>query len=261
MAKTGKRNQKPKSKSKTRKAKPRTKLKSKPRTESKTLHARRFPNENKSYRSKRDALLKAEMALRREIEKVAALRRKLPAGGALREDYVFEEAADGASRRVKLSELFGGHDSLIIYGFMYGPNAAAACPSCSSIIDALDGESKHISECASIVVVAKSPTGRIEELRRERGWNGIRFLSSANNSFNRDYFTEDAEGNQQPVLNVFIRRNGAIHHFYATELAFVATEKGQHQRHVDMIWPLWNALDYTPEGRGTGWSPKLNYGP
>jgi predicted dithiol-disulfide oxidoreductase (DUF899 family) len=142
---------------------------------------------------------------------------------------------------------------------MYGPAMNNACPSCSSIIDALDQESKHISQRTSLIAVAKSPAERVERLRCERGWSSIRFLSSANNSFNRDYFTEDENGNQRPILNVFVRKNGTIHHFYATELAFVPAEKGQHPRHVDMIWPLWNALDYTPEGRGD-WHPKLNYG-
>ena len=224
------------------------------------LHEKRFPNESAGYRSARNALLKAEMNLRREIERVAALRRKLPAGGAIRQDYVFEEMAGGQTRRVKLSELFGGKNSLIVYGFMYGPAMQNACPSCSSIIDALDRESKHINQRAPIVAVARSPIERVESLRRERGWSGIRFLSSANNGYGRDYFTEDEKGNQRPILNVFVRRNGGIHHFYSTELAFVPSEKGQHPRHVDMIWPLWNVLDYTPEGRGADWGPKLNYG-
>jgi predicted dithiol-disulfide oxidoreductase (DUF899 family) len=225
------------------------------------LHAKSFPNESAAYRKKRDALLKAEMSLRWEIEKVATLRRKLPPGGTVPEDYLFEEVAPGGgARRVKLSELFGDKDTLIVYGFMYGPAMKNACPSCSSIIDALDQESKHISQRTSLVAVAKSPAERVERLRRERGWSGIRFLSSANNSFNRDYLTEDENGNQRPILNVFVRKNGTIHHFYATELAFVPAEKGQHPRHVDMIWPLWNALDYTPEGRGTDWQPKLDYG-
>ena len=224
------------------------------------LHNKRFPNESAGYRGARNALLKAEIDLRREIERVAALRRKLPAGGTIREDYVFEEmTASGQARRVKLSELFGDKSTLIVYGFMYGPKMEKACPSCSSIIDALDKESKHISQRTSLIAVAKSPAERIESLRRERGWSGVRFLSSASNSFNRDYFTEDEKGNQQPILNVFVRKNGTIHHFYATELAFAPAEKGQHPRHVDMIWPLWNALDYTPEGRGAEWHPKLDY--
>jgi predicted dithiol-disulfide oxidoreductase (DUF899 family) len=242
-------------------AKKRSARKKASKKKSAALHDKRFPNESAGYRGARDALLKAEIGLRSEIERIAALRRKLPPGGAIREDYIFEEmTADGQTRRVKLSELFGNKSTLIVYGFMYGPKMEKACPSCSSIIDALDLESKHISQRTSLVAVAKSSAERVERLRRERGWSGIRFLSSANNSFNRDYFTEDENENQRPILNVFVRKNGTIHHFYATELAFALAEKGQHPRHVDMIWPLWNALDYTPEGRGTDWYPKLSYG-
>jgi predicted dithiol-disulfide oxidoreductase (DUF899 family) len=225
------------------------------------LHDKHFPNESTGYRGARNALLKAEMGLRREIERVAALRRKLPAGGTIREDYVFEElAADGQTRRVKLSELFGDKPTLVVYSFMYGPKMEKACSSCTSILDAMDGEVKHVSERASFVVVAKSPIERIRAFARDRGWRGLRLLSSANNGFNRDYFAELPDGAQWPMLNVFVKKDGKIHHFYGTELLFGPHEVGLDHRHVDMIWPLWNALDYTPEGRGKNWYPKLSYG-
>lgn len=56
-----------------------------------------------------------------------------------------------------------------------------------------------------------------------------------------------------------MRRDGKIHHFYNTELLFAPQEPGQDGRHVDLIWPLWNLFDYTPEGRGADWYPRLNY--
>ena len=58
---------------------------------------------------------------------------------------------------------------------------------------------------------------------------------------------------------MFVRRKGKIHHCYATELLFAKSAPGQNARHVDMIWPLWNLLDFTPEGRGKDWYPKLDY--
>ena len=57
----------------------------------KTLHKQHYPNESKAYRAARDRLLKAEMALRKNVEAVAALRRKMPLGGPVPEDYEFEE--------------------------------------------------------------------------------------------------------------------------------------------------------------------------
>ena len=94
---------------------------------------------------------------------------------------------------------------------------------------------------------------------RERGWRHLRLLSAAGNSFNRDYFAESPDESQNPLLQVFVPRGSTIHHFYTTELLFAPTEPGQHPRHIDPMWPLWNLFDMTPEGRGEGWYPKLSY--
>ncbi len=221
------------------------------------LHDRRFPNESVSYRSARNRLLRAELALRRQIEKVAAMRRELPAGGAVPENYVFE--AGEPAHRVRLSELFGSHDTLVAYSFMYAPNMACACPMCTSMLDGLDGNAPHIAQRTSLVVIAKSPLERILGFARERGWRSLRLLSSAGNTYNRDYHGEGPDGAQWPMLNVFVRRRGKVRHSYGSELLFAKAEPGQNNRHVDLIWPLWNLLDLTPEGRGSDWYPKLDY--
>ncbi|HEY6848055.1 MAG TPA: DUF899 family protein, partial [Terracidiphilus sp.] len=49
-----------------------------------------FPNESPGYRQARNALLAEEIELRRHIERVAALRRTLPLGGEIPEDFAFE---------------------------------------------------------------------------------------------------------------------------------------------------------------------------
>lgn len=214
-----------------------------------------FPNESNGYRAARNKLLNAEKALRSKVEAVAALRRKLPAGGAVPEDYVFE----GIGGAAQLSELFGSHDTLLAYSFMYGPKMAQACPMCTSMLDGLNGNAPHIAQRASLVVIARSPIERIQEFAQQRGWTKLRLLSSAGNSYNRDYFGEGPEENQMPMLNVFVKRGGKIRHFWGTELLFAKSAPGQHPRHVDAIWSFWNALDLTPEGRGKDWYPKLEY--
>jgi len=142
---------------------------------------------------------------------------------------------------------------------MYGLNMAKACPMCTCMLDSLDGTAPHAAQRINLVVVAKSPIARIREFGRERGWRKLRLLSSAGNSYNRDYRGETADGAQLPSLNVFVKRGGKIHHVYNSELLFAPQEKGQSARHVDAIWPLWNLFDFTPEGRGTDWHPKLEY--
>src|SRR5579859_2154261 len=219
----------------------------------------RFPNETPAYRKARDKLLKAEVALRHQVEEVAKLRRKLPTGGVAAEDFVFEEAAEVVGmRKVRLSELFApGKDTLILYNYMYSLAMENPCPMCTSIIDSLDGAAQHVSQRANIAVVAKSPLPRLLTFARNRGWRNLRFLSSADNSYNRLYHGEDEAGHQWPMMNVFVKKGGTVRHFWASELMFTKAEKGQNQRHVDIIWPLWNLLDLTPEGRGRDWYPKI----
>jgi predicted dithiol-disulfide oxidoreductase (DUF899 family) len=235
------------------------------RLAAKTLHKTRYPNESPSYRAARERLLEAEMELRKKVEAVAALRRKLPLGGAVPEDYEFEEGAADLDdtqtvRRVRMSELFGRDGSLIVYNYMYGPAMAKACPMCTSMLDSLNGAARHAGQRVGIAVVAKSPIQRIREIARERGWRHLRLLSSAGNSYNRDYHGEDEDGDQNPSLNVFTRDGDAIRHTWGSELMFAPTEPGQHPRHIDMMWPLWNLFDLTREGRGKDWYPKLAYG-
>lgn len=224
----------------------------------------RFPNETEEYRRARAALLTDERELRRITERVAERRRRLPLGGEVPDDYEFEETA-AADKDVayvvprRMSSLFeGGHDTLVIYSFMYGPDMKRPCPLCTSILDGLDGQAPHITQRANLAVVAKSPIARIQAFAHERGWRNLHLLSSARNTYNRDYHGEDAQGEQLPMANVFVRRDGRIHHFWSSELFHDPPDPSQDPRHVDAIWPLWNVLDWTPEGRGT-FHPRLEY--
>ena len=93
-----------------------------------TLHSNHFPGETSSYREARDKLLEAEIQLRKNIEEVAALRRKLPLGGEVPQDYVFTEGGSNLNdstteKKIRMSELFQpGKDTLAIYSYMFGPN-------------------------------------------------------------------------------------------------------------------------------------------
>ena len=79
-----------------------------------------FPNESREYREARDALLQQEVDLRRQMEAVAAQRRSLPPGGEVPEDYVFDQiGGDGAATTVRMSELFGDSDTLMLYHYMF----------------------------------------------------------------------------------------------------------------------------------------------
>ena len=206
------------------------------------FHANKFPGETETYRRMRDQLLESEINLRKQIEEVAALRRQLPQGGKIKEDYVFDEGASDLSdrrtvRRTRLSELFdAGKNTLVIYSFMFAPDWGKACPSCTSILDGLNGSAPHIYDRVNFAVVAKAPIDKIREWGLGRGWNNLRLLSSSHNTYNRDYFAESDERGQMPAINVFQKGKDQIHHFYNSELLYASAEPGQDPRHVDLIF-------------------------
>jgi predicted dithiol-disulfide oxidoreductase (DUF899 family) len=239
-----------------------------------------FPGESAEYRAARDQLLEQEIELRRAMEAVAACRRELPPGGAVPEDYVFQRAgAGGAPTDVRLSELFAaGKDSLVVYSFMFprdpgderpGPRGGETarlplgegpCPSCVALLDQLDGAQEHASQHVNFAVVAKAPLARLSAFANERGWRRLRLLSSAANTYNRDYLAETSEGAQRPMLTVFYRDGEVIRHFWSSELFYAPSDPGQDPRHIGTLEPLWNLFDLTPEGRPTDWDEQLSYG-
>jgi predicted dithiol-disulfide oxidoreductase (DUF899 family) len=232
-----------------------------------------FPGESSEYRCARNQLLESEAELGQMTERVAAQRRALPTGGALAEDYVFESASDGSE--VRFSELFApGKETLIIYNMMFprwseDPRAGAKggktallplveqpCPSCTSVVDGLDGVAVHLSDRINIVSIAQTDPDRFGTYAQERGWRNLRLLSSRNNTFKRDYHGETPEGEQLPVLQVFSRDKDGIHHRWSSELMFA----GAGTSALDPVWPIWGALDLTPNGRGDSAAyPALQY--
>jgi len=203
----------------------------------------RYPNESKKYRAARDALLKEERELVKKVKAVAAKRRKLPPGGELKEDYVFQWANDGkVGKRVKFSELFGDKETLMLYSFMYGPRWDNPCLSCTSLMDGFDRSAYQVTRHAAFAGIAKAPPEKINAWAKKRGWTQIALLSGFESPFQADYKCQQGSDDdmQLPVMHVFTKRGGKIHHFWATELP---------SSHVDTVWPYWNLMDFTPEGR------------
>ncbi len=233
-----------------------------------------YPNESAEYRKARNALLAQEIALRRQTEAVAAQRRALPAGGQIPQDYVFERIGDnGMPEKVEMSKLFGRHQTLILYSFMYGPERDTPCPMCTHLLDSINGAAMHAGQRASLYVVAKSPLARLVAWARGRGWAHLEFLSTAGNSYDADYFGDssqvpdvirkrrDPKGGSdwdETMFNVFRLDGGTIRHFWGSELTWAPEEPGQHHRSGDAANALWGLLDMTPEGRGE-FIPKLAY--
>ncbi|MDN5787825.1 DUF899 family protein [Pseudorhodobacter sp.] len=211
-----------------------------------------WPGESATYRKARTALLAEEIELRRHIQRVAAQRRALPPGGEVPQDYAFE----GKNGSTRLSEMFGDHDTLILYSMMYGPERKLVCPMCASLLDSWDGEARHITKRVALAVVARSPIDRIQRCAKERGWTGLTFVSDPSGDFTADYVGErDAD---RPAYTIFHRSNGTIRHFYSGEGGMEIADPGQDPHSAPDMNPLWILLDTTPEGRGVDWYPKLD---
>jgi predicted dithiol-disulfide oxidoreductase (DUF899 family) len=230
----------------------------------------RFPNETSGYRAARNALLQREVELRRQMESVAADLRKLPDGGEIPEDYVFDRIGEeGEPGKVSMSGLFGSGDTLMLYHYMFprhskddrpGPKEGATaelplvegpCPSCTALIDMWEGTMPHFQGLGgNLAIVARAPIERVAAFAREKGWKHARLLSASGNNFRRDYGGDSPEGESVPIMTVFRRgADGRIRLHWASELVFEPTDPGQDMRHLGTVEPLWTLFDLTPGGR------------
>lgn len=214
----------------------------------------RHPNESGEYRQARQDLLVEEIELRRQAERVAMLRRDLPPGGEVTSDYHFV-GEDGAE--VSLRDLFGDHDTLVVYSYMFGPQRDAPCPMCTSLMGAFDHKIADIRQRVSIAFTARSPIERLAEFKALRGWTDLPVYSDTSGDYTRTYVS--AEDADMPAYNVFSRRDGVVRHFWSDEMTGDMADPDQDPRGAVEMDALWLLLDTTPEGRGVDWHPTLTY--
>lgn len=226
-----------------------------PAAELAARETKRWPGESSEYRAARTALLAEEIALRRHIEAVAEQRRALPAGPEVTRDYVFE----GENGPVHFADLFGGHDTLVVYTYMFGPQRTRPCPMCTSLLSAWDGEVPDILQRTGLAVIARSPIDTLKAFKAERGWQHLPLYSDTSQDFSRDYGAIAPDGSDIPQFMAFTRRDGTIRLFWAGEMGPESADPGQDPRGAPDLMPLWTILDSTPEGRAADWYPSLTY--
>ena len=139
------------------------------------------------------------------------------------------------------------------------PILETPCPSCTALLDQFDGAADHVAPHANLVAAAKSPVERVLAFAEDRGWHRLRVVSSQGTTYNRDYHGESPAGDQRPMLNVFHKDGDTIRHFWGSELLFAPTDGGQDPRHLGTVEPLWNLIDFTPEGRRPDWEEQYSY--
>jgi len=179
----------------------------------------------------------------RARDALAAERRRLPRV-RIDKDYVFE----GPDGKASLLDLFDGRRQLLLYHFMFGPNAEAGCDGCSMFADNV-GHLAHLhARDTSFVLVSRAPMAKIEPYKQRMGWN-VPWYSSFGTDFNHDFEVgpeSPRQGEYQDGemfgLSVFLRDGDEVYRTYFTSL-----------RGVEALGSNWTFLDLTPLGRQEDW--------
>ena len=226
----------------------------KPAAELAKLH-KPLPGESADYTAARTALLEAEIEERRAMSRVAEQRRSLPPGPVMPAEWQFK---DEHGFDATLAELFGEHDTLVVYFWMYGPERERPCPMCTTTLSALNGNARSIKTRVALKVFGRSPVGRQYAFAQERGWRDLDFVQTVGDDYANFYGALNEDGSENPVMAVYVRDGDRIRQFWSAEMPFEAADPGQDPRLGPDIQNLWTVLDMTPQGRGTDWRPRLS---
>jgi predicted dithiol-disulfide oxidoreductase (DUF899 family) len=215
-------------------------------------------------------LLEAEKTLTRRGDELARQRRELP---WVRIDKEYRLETDGGS--ASLADLFRGRSQLLVYHFMFGPEYAAGCPSCSAIADGFNGSVVHLeNHDVAFTAVSRAPLAKLQAYKQRMGWS-FPWASSFGSDFNYDFqvtFTEEEQrsgvvehnframdtrselGDQQtlavygtdletalreaPGMSAFALEDGVVYHTYSAYI-----------RGLDGLWGMYQWLDRAPRGR------------
>jgi predicted dithiol-disulfide oxidoreductase (DUF899 family) len=215
-----------------------------------------FPGESADYARAREALLAEEIELRRHLTRVAEQRQALPPGPVIETAYRF---TDAKGDELGLADLFGRHDTLVTYFWMYGPERERPCPMCTNLLGALNGNAADIKQRVALKVLGRSPVARQAAFAAERGWRDLEFVQTADD-YPRDLGVLLPDKSEYPALVVFRKDDaGRVRLFWAGEMSGEMADPGQDPRGAPDLGVLWSILDLTPDGRPADWYPKLQY--
>jgi predicted dithiol-disulfide oxidoreductase (DUF899 family) len=220
-------------------------------------------------------LLAAEKEHTRRSDELARQRQQLP-WVRIDKEYRFE-TNEGS---VSLADLFQGRSQLLVYHFMFGPDYAAGCASCSSIADGFDGFAVHLAHHdVSLISVSRAPLAKLQAYQQRMGWT-FSWVSSEGSDFNFDFnvsFTQQQQRERSVVYNYeraghamdilpapepvveFAAQCGTDAATYARDrpgLSAFVLEDGvvyhtysTFARGLDGLWGMYQWLDRAPKGR------------
>jgi len=205
--------------------------------------------------TERLAFMAKEKELTRLRDELSRQRRELP-WEKVTQSYVF----DGPSGKETLAELFEHRSQLVVYHFMFAPEWAEGCKSCSFWADNFDGTDIHLAHRdITFLAISRAPSPKLQAYKKRMGWS-FKWVSAGESDFNYDfqvshdpaaavngtayynYGTGVAIGEEMPGVSVFYKdRNGEIYHTYSA-----------YSRGIDLLNGAYNYIDLTPKGRDEG---------
>lgn len=218
-----------------------------------------FPGATDGYVAARKALLAEEIELRRHGARVAELRRALPPGPLIEKDYRFHDMNGVENGSSSLADLFGLHETLVTYFWMYGPERERPCPMCTNWLGSVNGNAKDIKQRVALKIIGRSPVERQVNFATERGWRDLEFVQTEGDSYAQDLGLIRDDGYENPGLHVYKKDGASVRLFWSSGMQMDLADPGQDPRDYPDIASLWNILDLTPAGRGDDWYPKLSY--
>jgi predicted dithiol-disulfide oxidoreductase (DUF899 family) len=220
-------------------------------------------------------LLEAEKELTRRGDELARRRQELP-WVRVDKEYRFETDEGSAS----LADLFRGRSQLLVYHFMFGPDYAAGCASCSAIADGFNGSVVHLANHdVTLMAVSRAPLAKLRAFKRRMGWT-FPWASSLGDDFNYAFNVSITEEQQREGAVEYNYRRGG-HAMVATQVpepviqnaamagadvavyvrerpgmsAFVLEDDvvyhtySTYARGLDGLWGMFQWLDRAPRGR------------
>src|SRR5258705_8322832 len=101
----------------------------------------------------RRKLLAKEKQFTRQRDALTRLRQQLP-WEKVEKEYIF----DGPEGKESLADLFGKHNQLLVYHFMFAPDWKEGCAHCSFWADHYDAIGVHLAaRDTSFVVISRAP--------------------------------------------------------------------------------------------------------
>ena len=215
-----------------------------------------FAGESPEYRKAREALVAEEIEFRRHMTRLTEQRRSLPPGPVIEKDYRFKDANGSESGLV---DLFGRHNALVTYFWMFGPQRERPCPMCTNWLGAVNGNAADIKQRVALKVLGRSPVPRQLAFAQERGWRDLDFVQTIGDDYAKDIGSLKSDGSEWPAITVFKRDGDKVRLFWAAEMTPDMADPGEDPRLAPDVASLWSILDLTPDGRGKDWYPKLSY--